>query len=190
MKIGIDKRDPSYRHFYYDDSEILTSNPPKYKVCYIDVEGDESDIDYIECSNVVCIKTVVDKQSQTESDVVIINTTEENKKNTKETTPKKKGRKKSTAETDVDIKVPTNQSTESITDTTQHTEIDFSKIMNIKFEYKTINFDFSSIDELTNMLNEYGESGWELCCSEIYSEGLIFDKKKILCIFKKVKGLE
>ena len=68
-KIGIDKRDPSYRHFYYDDDVILSSNPPKYKINYVD---DENDIDYVDCKYVIKIKDMpVVKQPNTETETVV-----------------------------------------------------------------------------------------------------------------------
>lgn len=198
-KIGIDKRDPTYRHFYFDDSEVLTSNPPKYKIWFVD---DENDVDYIECSKVLKIKDAPVETQTVNDDVIKIDSIQDEKadivipahqkdevdkvsvKEAKEQPePKKRGRKKKPVE-DTTIKVENNEPTQAT----------ISPLVveqpNLKFEYKAFNVDFSSVDELVDLLNECGEDGWELCTSEIYSGGVIFDKKKIFCIMKRIKGLE
>jgi hypothetical protein len=198
-KIGIDKRDPTYRHFYFDDSEVLTSNPPKYKIWFVD---DENDVDYIECSKVLKIKDAPVETQTANEDVIKIDNIQDEKadiaipahqkdevdklsdKEAKEQPePKKRGRKKKPVE-DTTIKVENNEPTQA---TISQLVVEQS---NLKFEYKAFNVDFSSVDELVDLLNEYGEDGWELCTSEIYSGGMIFDKKKIFCIMKRIKGLE
>lgn len=192
-KIGIDRRDIFYRHFYFDDNDVLASNPPRYKIWYVD---DENDIDYIDCSEVIKIKDApVTNENKSTID---INNEEkaatplkssDDKVSTEsineQSKPKKRGRKKkSVGYTDDKI-----ENTKPI-----QTPISSSSFTlepsNLKFEYKAFTVDFSSIQELVNTLNEYGEDGWELCSSELYSEGVFFDKKKVFCIMKKIKGLE
>lgn len=198
-KIGIDKRDPTYRHFYFDDSEVLSSNPPKYKIWFVD---DENDVDYIECSKVLKIKDAAVETQTANDDAIKIDSIQDkiadiaipahpkdevdklsDKVVKEQPEPKKRGRKKKPVE-DNSIKVENNETTQAT----------ISPLVveqpNLKFEYKAFNVDFSSVDELVDLLNEYGEDGWELCTSEIYSGGMIFDKKKIFCIMKRIKGLE
>lgn len=196
-KIGIDKRDPSYRHFYYDDSKVLTSNPPKYEVHYVD---DESDIDYVECSCVIKIKDApteddlnqkltkieIDSNHDGKKDITItsdaadVSNVLDNIINNDSNEQKKRGRKKKVVD-----------ETKVILDKKQKNEdkvsIDFSTLLNVKFEYRIFDIDFSSSSELTDLLNKYGNDGWELCGTELYNEGLIFDKKKIFCVMKKIK---
>ena len=73
--IGIDKRDPAYRHFYYDDETALQSNPPKYKVTYTD---DETDVDYIDCNQVVKIKTIKEEVVESPQEQVLTVTENQN----------------------------------------------------------------------------------------------------------------
>ena len=189
-KIGIDKRDPEYRHFYYDDNEILYSNPQKFKVTYID---NENDIDYIDCSYVIKIKDVPGFVEEPVVQNIVGDTVEKTveeepkvevkQEHAKPKVEKKRGRKKKEKEI-ADV--------EEIVDAEKNpveAKLDTSMIKNNKYEYIVVDLSFSSSDILKDSLNEYGEMGWNLCSTELYSDGL-FGGKKILCIFKRIKGLE
>lgn len=183
-KIGIDKRDPSYRHFYYDDFKILTSDPPKYEVHYVD---DENDIDYIDCMYVIKIKDVFEEEKNVEENKVVeakildkesgVSTVlKVDKSKVNVTKPSKRGRKKK----DVIVE------DESNTLTIENQNEEMSDIVNPHiYSYDVIELSFSNITELKDKLNEFGKLGWELCSTEIYTEGLF--NKKILCIMKKIE---
>ena len=47
--IGYSENDPNKRLFEIDDSKILTSNPPKYQIKYLD----NGEIGYLPCHNVI-----------------------------------------------------------------------------------------------------------------------------------------
>lgn len=192
VKIGIDKTDPLGRKFYFDDSMVLTSNPPKYKVSYVD---DESDIDYILCKDVFVLKPapankqpqpkehthtvnvkeninnvqVIDKNTLSKSTIRVPEntsiTTEENN-NVVEKQKKKPGRKKKEPTVENEVNVDTS-----------------NEIRN--FEYIVIDEHFNDSDELQDMLNKYGQDGWELCGFEIYKSGLI-NPNSILCVLKRL----
>lgn len=195
LKIGFNKTDPDCRKFYFDDSMVLTSNPPKYKIWYMD---DENEIDYIVCSDVFYLKpapnqTVEEKQQpvqqknmsgtitsnvMTETSTISapepvkdtiyldkVDVVSNNEKVEIVTQPKKRGRKKKETET------------QNITSSEQ---INNSR----EFEYKVIDEYFESGDELESVLNTHGKDGWELCGFEIYKPK-ITKPTTILCILKR-----
>lgn len=177
-KIGIDKRDPNYRHFTYDDSEILTSDPPKYKVVY---EDDENDIDYVECSYVICIKTIDDgivvtnkkpdveiKSEKVEKVEKVVKEPKPVKKQVVVEEPKKKQTRKKKTENVIEVEA---------------VSVDETTIRN-SFKYKVIEYEFTQVDELEKYLNELGVDGWELCGFNIYKKGL-FTSNYIMGIIKR-----
>lgn len=186
IKIGISKLDSSFRHFYFDDSHVLTSNPPKYKIWYVDDE--EKEIKFINCSDVIAIKNAPDEMQvdktpvQPEpvkingdnlttqnpspikvesSDITATIKIEEPKKE-----PKKRGRKK-----------------KETTTQTPSTQI----IVNSKYEYKVIDEELYDDEELETILNEYGDEGWEVCGFETYKDKFITNTVRIICILKRIK---
>lgn len=194
--IGIDKRDPEYRHFYYDDETALQSNPPKYKVTYTD---DETDVDYIDCNQVVKIKTIKEEVVESPQEQVLTVTENPNgvlvkddsagnsvtiekpkkkkgeskKETTKE--PQKRGRKKKISD---DMIIDPSAPNKLL-------EINSLRVFHL-FEYDIIKFEFSDINELKDTLNKYGDEGWELVHFDI-TDALFSTKKNILCIMKRVK---
>lgn len=185
--IGFDKTDLSSQKFYFDDSEILTSNPPKYKVWYVD---DEHVIDYVTCSNVFKLKPApADKQKEfikeeTVVQVPIINEQKNITSNSKEST----NIKVEPIETKAEIKEsepiakkkPGRKKKEHVIETPISTTVITNEIR--KFEYKVLNEYFNSADDIENMLNEHGKDGWELYGFEIYKTGLV---KYIICVLKR-----
>lgn len=59
LKIGFDMTDAESRKFYFDDSRVLTSNPPQYKVWYLD---DTSDQEFVLANNVFVLKRVPESE--------------------------------------------------------------------------------------------------------------------------------
>lgn len=184
-KIGFDKRDSQYRKFYFDDDIMLSSNPPKYKVWYVD---DENEIDYIECQNVFYLKpapvqpqsnkkdestTVVNVDSisniskSTKEDNVIKIDNQENTNTSIIEQPKKKRTYKKKTQTEL-----------SSSETCETCEIR-------KFEYKIIDEPFISDSDIQDTLNSYGQGGWELCGFEIYKTGIVKSSNNIICILKR-----
>lgn len=192
-KIGIDKRDPSYRHFYYDDLKILLTNPPQYEVHYVD---DENDVDYIDCSYVIKIKDIFESNTNIEqdNDAVVLNGDKKEVDNVLESSDNsdkviqieekkttKKGRKKKVVkDLNKDIVEDNKEDVNS-----QSSTISVS-ISNVSYKYDVIELSFSNKEELVKMLNKFGADGWDLCSSEIYNNGL-FSDKRIICIMKKVE---
>ena len=202
LKIGFDKNDPECRKFYFDDDMVLTSNPPKYKIWYVD---DETDIDYVPCADVFFLRPVnIEKEhvqtpikvkKETKSQILTSPSTEvstihvpeppkttiqiddvEFVKNGKpveiKTEPKKRGRKKKEQEKNVD----------NVQTVQNNVEVHVKP----EFEYKVIDEYLNDVDDLENMLNTYGRDGWELCGFEIYKTG-IYKQTSILCILKRNK---
>lgn len=186
INIGIDKTDLTFRHFYFDDEQILTSNPPKYKVWY---DENMEDVSYILCSNVISLKKKKPEPKPIDEPVIkveesitavklddnIISTnnvqTFEFQDIVNDAPKRKRGRPKGSTK-----KQP-------ITNITTH---NIEKVVeNVKYEYCVISDEFNSKLELETQLNMYGSDGWELCGFEIYKQKLISTNLEILCILKR-----
>lgn len=185
LKIGFSRQDPESRKFYFDDSQVLTSNPPKYKIWYVD---DETDIDYIECSKVFYLKPakiernkpkpVVKKEEPQQpitSEPIVIETKPE--------TPKKKPGRKKKVSTSTDI-LPTPTPSMDILPTPT-TSVIFDK--NITYEYKVIDESFENTEDLQDTLNGLGEDGWELCGFETYRTNLFNKPTSAVCVLRRRK---
>lgn len=179
--IGIDKRDPEYRHFYYDDSLMLSSNPPQYQVNYVD---DESEVNYVDCRYVIKIKSCPGEEQPKNVDLVVeqVETPPEPKKEPtapKETitstpAPKKRGRKKKVDDITI-IKKEAEPMQINIPDMT----------FNVGYEYSVIELEFINTNDLANELNSFGDDNWELCSAQLFTDGFLSNRKKILVIFKR-----
>ena len=185
IKIGFDKKDILCRNFYFDDSEILTSNPPRYKVWYVD---DENEFEYVLCSNVFVLKPAPkDKQKNTITPVKEI---KQNNVKVKETTitdisdtsnnvisvnNDNQFKVEQSIEPETPVKKKPGRKKKETTPIIQTNEIR-------KFEYIVIDEDMRDVEDIQTMLNNYGKDGWELCGFEIYRDGFI--KNSILCVLK------
>ena len=188
-KIGIAKSDPEYRKFYFDDTIMNTSNPPRYKVWYVD---DESDIDYILCSDVftlkLCEKPVKKpelKSEPVEESVTTIETTPEPIETPVETPKKTSGRKKKPTS-----EIVTSQPVSTITIPEPQSQPVFMTQKAIKYEYKVLEVEMKENieSELETLLNKYGEEHWELIKVTDYKSGTLFNSvSKLMCIFKRYK---
>lgn len=58
LKIGFDMTDVEGRKFYYDDSSVLTSNPPQYRVWYVENVNEQ---EFIQVKNVFPLKNVPER---------------------------------------------------------------------------------------------------------------------------------
>ena len=204
--IGIDKRDPEYRHFYYDDETALQSNPPKYKVTYTD---NEKDIDYIDCNQVVRIKTIKEEVVKSPQEQVLVAESLQEQVLTAIENPNGVLAEDDSAGNSVTIEKPKRKRAESKKETTKEPqkrgrkkkisedmiidpsapkkliELNSCRVFHL-FEYDVIKFEFSDINELKDALNKYGDDGWELVQSDI-TDTLFSIKKNIICIMKRVK---
>lgn len=176
LYIGFSKSDFQSRKFYYDDELVLTSNPPRYKITYVD---DETDIDYIDCSDVFCLKPVKPKSEQVVK--------KENKKTITEPTNTISSNIDST-QTDKQVDKISIEQKENILkidtpNVPQHLDLKVDLVS--IFEYKVINEQFVDDINLEHMLNKHGEDGWELCGFNMYRTGI--SKTNIICILKKNK---
>lgn len=183
-KIGFDKRDSQYRKFYFDDDIMLSSNPPKYKVWYVD---DENEIDYIECQNVFYLKPApVQPQSnkKDESTTVVNDSISNISKSTKEDNVIKIDNQENT-NTSI-IEQPKKKRTYKKKTQTELSSSETCETCEIrKFEYKIIDEPFISDSDIQNTLNSYGQGGWELCGFEIYKTGIVKSSNNIICILKR-----
>lgn len=212
IKIGFDKRDPDMRKFYYDDSSVLTSNPPKYKIWYVD---DITDIDYVDVSQIFVFKSVppddeiygklgispgfvapqpiIIETPQPKNEVKQITPTVESKPLPKfepdfeDTKPvqRKRGRPRKNKPTETEQKNPVQTTNITTTDTHTSIRLDVPKT-NEKVIYKVIDdIDLSDVEEFNDKLNELGKDGWDMCGFETYRVGIIQPEVKCICIFKK-----
>lgn len=197
--IGFDKTDLSQQKFYFDDSQVLTSNPPKYKVYYVD---NEFDTDFVEVKNVFKLKPApadkrekfgVQKSIKEETVIKAPETLTENiTATTNENNTIKIEIPKIPESTVVEIQGTKKRGrpkkeTKETTKVIEHVQIPVIQNKEpSKFEYKVITEELDNYESLENILNEYGKECWELCGFEIYKEG-IFTKKSatILCVLKK-----
>lgn len=196
LKIGFDKSDPNYRKFYFDDSQVLTSNPPKYKIWYVD---DESDIDFIECSKVFYLKPAqVQKQEHVEpiqETTVKVKPVESPQLTLSNSTYLEKSTiaQPETPKITVDLNqvniIPKKKRGRPKKDKVVeevYKETDNISNSKLSYEYKVIDEYLKDGVELETILNEHGDDGWELCGFEIYKTGLT-KQNTILCIFKRIK---
>lgn len=159
---GILRGDHTFRHFTFDDSEIIQKNGEFYcKANYgkNPLEGDDADdeITYVPYKQVMVVG------GKKPNLPIIEKPNVEVQKTTQKPTNKKVGRPK---KNDVmPVVVP-----------------DGVK----KFEYYVDEFHLGDVHELQRKLNELGENGWELCGFDSY-KGLFTDVN-LVGIFKRKRG--
>lgn len=197
--IGFDRNDPNSRKFEFDDETILTSNPPKFEVKYID----NNEIGYIECSNVFKLKPVKNKQSQKPIENVQNNIIVEEENNNifpqgvdediqneilNELKPKNVQIVEPVVQKETVKKKPTRKKKEEIVIPTTETEehnINIPFTTNHKYEYTSILDEFVNKESLEKTLNELGNDGWEMINFEIVPA--TFNSSKVFCILKRIK---
>ena len=201
LKIGFNKKDPDCRKFYFDDSTVLTSNPPNYKVWYLD---DENDIDYVFCSDVFYLKPAPN-QPKNEIEKSLEQVVQNNQLSGKITAPIDDTIKQSTISKPeppkdtiyldkVDI-ISDGKKVEIVTQPKKRgrkkKETEEKSITStcscdtsIQFEYKVIDEYLETYEKLEIILNEMGQDGWELCGFEIFKTG-ITKPNSVMCIMKR-----
>lgn len=203
IKIGFDKRDPDMRKFYYDDNSVLTSNPPKYKIWYVD---DITDIDYVDVSQIFVFKSVppddeiygqlgVSPDFITQPQTIIetpklvneVKQIPQPEPNFEEVKPvqKKRGRPRKNKPSETEQKNPIQTTNITTTDTNTSIRLSAPKT-NGKVIYEVVDdLDLDDVEEFNEKLNELGKAGWDMCGFETYRTGIIQPEIKCICIFKK-----
>ena len=172
---GILKGDGSYRHFEFDEDDVIIKNSiPYYKVNYgkNPLEGPDADdeIQYIPCDKVMVLGGKKPKTPIKEEKTVKTTPVKPVKKEVKETKPKKTTKAKKTVEEKSNTYPP-------------QTEVYVSPE---KFEYYVEELTVDEVDSLRNKLNELGDDGWELCGFDTNKSFL--KSIHILVIFKRKRG--
>ena len=207
--IGINRNDPEQRKFEFDDSIVLTSDPPQYSIRFLD----NNEISSILCSDVFKLKPVKPfkkKENIKPVEKPMFETPVlygEEDKNTNgeeldeelkreimnELKPKFKTpqiitdtvtkEKKTVKKTTRKKKTDETQFTAPVTDKPTTTVVD---IPIHKYEYKTIFIDLDNIDSLQVELNKLGENYWEIVNFEVI-QSILPSKSKLFCILKRNK---
>jgi hypothetical protein len=214
--IGINKNDPDQRKFEFDDSVVLTSDPPQYSIRFLDNNETTS----IVCNNVFKLKpvkplnnrknsTVVDKppvkkqefieESDGFGDGAEITDEELQREIADELRPvweKQKNKQvllnpTPTTITDniVDTKKKTTRKKKADETTLDATQFPTGVTLTLpehKYEYKTILVDLESVSSLQDKLNELGEKYWELVNFEVV-QSILPNKSRLFCILKRNK---
>lgn len=182
---GITRGDNKYRHFTFNDEDIVTRGRVKYyKVNYgknkLEGEFAEDEIGFVPCDNVIILgqkpkpatpapTPVVEPEPEPVKD-------EKPKKTSKKTTePKaeKKTTKKTTRTTKVEI-LPVENETIPVA------------IEDFKYEYSVKEIFSDNITELENQLNDMGNDGWEMCGFDTNRN--LLGKIHIISIFKRKRS--
>ena len=210
--IGINKNDPEQRKFEFDDSTVLTSDPPQYSIRFLD----NNEITSVVCSDVFKLKpvkpfskkpnlNVVDKppvkqqdfleESNGFNDAGEITDEELQREIADELRPKWQKQKPFVPPTITDVagaeetkkKTTRKKKTEEATISTPSFPTDVTLTLpEHKYEYKTILVDLESVSSLQDKLNELGEKYWELVNFEVV-QSILPNKSRLFCILKRSK---
>lgn len=199
--IGFDKSDSEQRKFEFDDSVVLTSNPPQYSVRLLDT----NEITSVHCSNVFKLKPVKPlKRTQQNNKPEVIIPMEEPKldefdddtKNSILDELKPKWNNDITTKT-----IPTLSMDNNVEHNTLKTEeketgisIDMKLLKenigklntNHKYEYKTLLVDLEHIETFEETLNKLGDERWEMINFSI-TQSILPNKSRLFCIMKRNK---
>ena len=207
--IGINRNDPEQRKFEFDDSIVLTSDPPQYSIRFLD----NNEITSTLCSDVFKLKPVkpfkkmenvkpvekpmfetpvlygeknentdgeeVDEELQREIMDELRPKFKTPQTKTDTVTKEEKPVKKTTRKK----KTEETQITKTVTENPTTTVVD---IPIHKYEYKTIFIDLDNIDLLQVELNELGENYWEIVNFKVI-QSILPNKSKLFCILKRNK---
>lgn len=205
--IGFDKSDPEQRKFEFDDSVVLTSDPPQYSVRLLDT----NDVTSVLCSNVFKLKPVKpfkrtqqqnNKQKSPPPEMMI--PMEEPKLDGFDDDMKNSILDELKPKWDNDITAPTIQTISMDNDVghktvkTEEKETGISIDMkllkeginkldtNHKYEYKTLLVDLEHIETFEETLNKLGEERWEMIDFSI-TQSILPNKSRLFCIMKRNK---
>lgn len=207
--IGINKSDPEQRKFEFDDSVVITNDPPQYSIRFLD----NNEVTSTVCSDVFKLKPVKPfKKTQNvkpvekpmfETEVMY----GEKNENTggedldeelqieimDELRPKFKKPQSIAENTQEEKKTVKKTTRKKKTDDTQSavpaTNNQTTAVVDIpthKYEYKTMFIDLDNIDSLQVELNKLGENYWEIVNFEVV-QSILPNKSKLFCILKRNK---
>lgn len=210
--IGINRNDPEQRKFEFDDSIVLTSDPPQYSIRFLDNNETSSSF----CSDVFKLKPVKpfkptkrnenmnpvekpmfetpmlygeeDKNTITEGldeniQMEIMDELKPKFKKTQTITNTVTKEEKPVKKTTRKKKTDETQFATPVTNNQTTTVVD---IPIHKYEYKTIFIDLDNIDSLQIELNKLGENYWEIVNFEVI-QSILPNKSKLFCILKRNK---
>ena len=208
--IGINKNDPDQRKFEFDDSVVLTSDPPQYSIRFLD----NNEISSTACSNVFKLKptkplnkkpglTVVDKPVVKQQDLVEedngfggeLTDEELQREIANELRPVWDKQKQEPIAPPVTItgtleqKKKTTRKKKADETTLETNQFPTGVTLTLpehKYEYKTILVDLESVSSLQDKLNELGEKYWELVNFEVV-QSILPNKSRLFCILKRSK---
>lgn len=202
--IGFDKNDSEQRKFEFDDSLVLTSDPPQYSVRLLDT----NEITSVYCSNVFKLKPVKplkrtqqqnNKQKTPPPEMMIpmeepkLDGFDDDMKNSILDELKPKWNNDITTST-----ISMNNDVEHNTLKTKGKETGISIDMkllkenieklntNHKYEYKTLLVDLENIETFEETLNKLGEKKWEMINFSI-TQSILPNKSRLFCIMKRNK---
>lgn len=199
--IGFDKSDSEQRKFEFDDSNVLTSNPPQYSVRLLDT----NEITSVHCSNVFKLKPVKPlKRTQQNNKPEVIIPMEEPKldefdddtKNSILDELKPKWNNDITTKTIPTLSMDNNveHNTLKIEEKETGISIDMKLLKenigklntNHKYEYKTLLVDLEHIETFEETLNKLGDERWEMINFSI-TQSILPNKSRLFCIMKRNK---
>lgn len=199
--IGFDKSDSEQRKFEFDDSVVLTSNPPQYSVRLLDT----NEITSVHCSNVFKLKPVKPlKRTQQNNKPEVIIPMEEPKldefdddtKNSILDELKPKWNNDITTKTIPTISMDNNVEHNTLKTEEKETGISIDmKLLkenigklntNHKYEYKTLLVDLEHIETFEETLNKLGDERWEMINFSI-TQSILPNKSRLFCIMKRNK---
>lgn len=202
--IGFDKNDSEQRKFEFDDSVVLTSNPPQYSVRLLDT----NEITSVHCESVFKLKPVKplkrtqqqnNKQKTPPPEMMIpmeepkLDGFDDDTKNSILDELKPKWNNDITTST-----ISMNNDVEHNTLKTKEKETGISIDMkllkenieklntNHKYEYKTLLVDLENIETFEETLNKLGEKKWEMINFSI-TQSILPNKSRLFCIMKRNK---
>lgn len=191
---GIARGDSSYRHFTFDDTDVLERDGDKmYKVNYgkNTLEGDyaEDEFGYVRCSDVIFLggKKPNLPQSQEDSVEITPGKTFESPKDTNlsiksEFTKTVKTEKKSTKPKKTKGKVAKEESVAPKILEQPEWKQSYDQCI---FEYTYKEFHTEDIKHLQELLNMYGNEGWEMCGFDTNKS--LLGEMSIFAVFKRRK---
>lgn len=199
--IGFDKSDSEQRKFEFDDSVVLTSNPPQYSVRLLDT----NEITSVHCSNVFKLKPVKPlKRTQQNNKPEVIIPMEEPKLDEFDDDTKNSILDELKPKWNIDtntIPIPTISMDNNVEHNTLKTEeketgisIDMKLLKenigklntNHKYEYKTLLVDLEHIETFEETLNKLGDERWEMINFSI-TQSILPNKSRLFCIMKRNK---
>lgn len=205
--IGINKNDPSQRKFEFDDSQVLTSDPPQYSVRFLDTNEQSS----VVCGDVFRLKPVEPFKKRPNLNVIEPKPLEESQNNipneeeiqadiAMELTPiwnKKKSQPNTVTTTPTPTTVqqekskrpvgrPRKNKVETVEQNGDFPITHISIPQEHKYEYKTILVELENVTYLQEKLNELGDKRWELVNFQVI-QSLLPNKSRLFCILKRNK---